>query len=411
MYAKVAEITLVVGGPVTGVRHEGPVVSLPDSHDTAAPMPPRTASRRTGWLALIVVAVLLVGVGGTVLVLNLSGAFGTAVQAEPVRASGENPFMPSVGQDTPVTAPPNTGRSVTADTAGLYGGTMNRATCDPDKMAAFLQANPEKAAAWADVEGIPVADVARYIRELTPLILRSDTRVTNHGFADGRATNRDSVLESGTAVLVDRSGVPRAKCECGNPLTPPRNYSRERVVGPTWPTFSQTNITIINQSVTVINQFVIIDVVNNQIIYRPAGTRGGDDRGRLEDADIAGTYTLTGRPISCSGFEYGCRSGTLEIQIGCSGGQCTISRPDGGWAREHPLTGDGASWRTSGPDEGATNCNGENRPATISLSLTIVSAATVNGAWKAQKLQGVYSYSATAVSDCNGGDGSFDVSN
>ncbi|MGH3907098.1 MAG: DUF6777 domain-containing protein, partial [Pseudonocardiaceae bacterium] len=42
-----------------------------------------------------------------------------------------------------------------------------------------------------------------------------DTRVTNHGYRDGKATDRQAVLQAGTAVLVDEKGRPRVKCGCG----------------------------------------------------------------------------------------------------------------------------------------------------------------------------------------------------
>ena len=63
--------------------------------------------------------------------------------------------------------------------------------------------------------------------------LRFDTRVTNHGFNDGEATPFQSLLEAGTAVLVDNTGVPRVKCNCGNPLAEPKGLGgRQRVRGP-----------------------------------------------------------------------------------------------------------------------------------------------------------------------------------
>jgi hypothetical protein len=40
------------------------------------------------------------------------------------------------------------------------------------------------------------------------VILQRDTRVTNHGFRNGRATPTQSILQAGTAVLVDEYGVP-----------------------------------------------------------------------------------------------------------------------------------------------------------------------------------------------------------
>lgn len=54
---------------------------------------------------------------------------------------------------------------------------------------------------------------------------RADTRVTNHGFADGRATEIQSILQAGTAVFVDDTGLPVVKCSCGNPLGRPAALS------------------------------------------------------------------------------------------------------------------------------------------------------------------------------------------
>jgi hypothetical protein len=44
------------------------------------------------------------------------------------------------------------------------------------------------------------------------VLLRSDTVVTNHGFANGCSTTIPAVLQAGTAVLVDDKGVPVTKC-------------------------------------------------------------------------------------------------------------------------------------------------------------------------------------------------------
>ena len=63
--------------------------------------------------------------------------------------------------------------------------------------------------------------MARYIRELRPVTLTRDTRVTNHSFVDGRAVAFQSILQAGTAVLVDKDGVPVVRCRCGNPLLEP----------------------------------------------------------------------------------------------------------------------------------------------------------------------------------------------
>ena len=72
----------------------------------------------------------------------------------------------------------------------------------------FLKENADKAKAWADTVGVGVSDIGSYVSSLTSVLLRADTRVTNHGFDNGKATAVQSVLEAGTAVLVDHFGVP-----------------------------------------------------------------------------------------------------------------------------------------------------------------------------------------------------------
>ena len=69
--------------------------------------------------------------------------------------------------------------------------------------------------------GITPEEIPAYIAGLSDVVLQADTRVTNHGFLDGQANPIDEVLQAGTAVLVDAYGIPRARCYCGNPLTPP----------------------------------------------------------------------------------------------------------------------------------------------------------------------------------------------
>ena len=64
---------------------------------------------------------------------------------------------------------------------------------------------------------VPMTFCPGYLRGLTSVVLRADTQVTNHGFRDARVTGFQSVLQAGTAVLVDNRGVPRVRCACGSP--------------------------------------------------------------------------------------------------------------------------------------------------------------------------------------------------
>lgn len=234
------------------------------------------------------VVVVLAVVGGALAVVLASGsdeAAASEVVREPVSSSGANPFMESVGTDEPdVTQPPDTGGTFEGSTPGLYGGTMAQGSCDAEKMVAFLEANPDKASAWAGVLGIGPGEIRSYVATLTPVVLRSDVYVTNHGFTNGRATTIPAVLQAGTAVFVDEYGFPVVKCYCGNPLTkPPPRAQGVTYRGPTWPGFSQTNITIVQQTTVVINIFTLVDPQTNEPFGRPVGTDGDDDGPAPED--------------------------------------------------------------------------------------------------------------------------------
>jgi hypothetical protein len=207
---------------------------------------------------------------------------------------GPNPFTPNVGAQPPTTMTPlslplagstTTATAVTPTSRpagtvtgysgaeiGLYGGTRNLSSCDAQQMITYLNQNPAKAAAWAATEGISASEINDYIGRLTPVVLRADTRVTNHGFRNGRANAIQEVLQAGTAVLVDQYGVPRARCFCGNPLTPPVPVSSTpSYQGSQWPAFNPTTIVVVNNSTTIINNFTLVDVVTGQPYNRQAG--------------------------------------------------------------------------------------------------------------------------------------------
>ncbi len=246
------------------------------------PVQPKQQGIRLRPAFIVSMVFLLVVVGAVVGIVTIfaSGmAVAAEVTTEPISTAGANPFMPPVGTDQAnVTPPPNTAGSFPANTPGLYGGTLNQASCDAAAMVAFLQANPDKAAAWAASLGIDVAAIPTYVAELTPVILRTDTWVTNHGFRDGKANPITAVLQAGTAVLVDKFGQPRVKCYCGNPLKPVVVPSSPQFIGPSWPGFSDTNITIIQETTVVINTFTLVNPLTNEVFERPAGSSGASDK-------------------------------------------------------------------------------------------------------------------------------------
>lgn len=247
---------------VTGLEPPGP------------PPPPASRFRVPVLSAIAIVVGLALAVGALVAILAGGGGGSSArkaataavseVSREPI-GTATNPFAPSVGTDLPNVTPPASVASGTqlqtykADLPGLYGGTRNNASCDAARLVAYLQTQPDKAAAWASVLGIDPSQIASYVATLTSVVLRADTRVTNHGYLNGHATVIPAVLEAGTAVLVDQYGRPVVKCFCGNPLTPPEPLPEVTYTGPTWPAFSPGAIVVVEPSITVINVFTLVD--------------------------------------------------------------------------------------------------------------------------------------------------------
>lgn len=215
------------------------------------------------------------------------------VLLEPINAPVPDPFTErvTVGTETrvttsalPATVPARaaTGGQVAGSAPGLYGGSGNTRVCDREQLIRFLGANAAKARAWAGVVGTTPAGIRAYVMSLTPVLLTRDTLVLNHGFSNGRATPRNAVLQAGTAVLVDQFGIPRVKCNCGNPLAEPTITSPTKVVGTRWPGFSTTKILLVVPDVEV-SSFVIVDIDTGALTSRPVGTDGDQDGAVLID--------------------------------------------------------------------------------------------------------------------------------
>ena len=262
------------------------------------PVTPTTHTRNPWRIAVIVIlslALLGVAIGGGIWWggrnsgNNASGVAGPAIGsgtasgntdiiAVPINTA-DNPFTPAAGSDVKITpAKVDAPTVVPGGQVGLYGGSLNIASCDREQLIGFLATNPEKATAWAGVVGIAVADIAPFVRRLTSVILRADTIVVNHGYANGAVTSFLSVLQAGTAVLVNDRGQPVVRCFCGNPLTaPPTRISSPVYSGPTWPEWNPAAVTIIINNTTVITDFTIINITTGDAFTRPAGTDGTSD--------------------------------------------------------------------------------------------------------------------------------------
>jgi hypothetical protein len=274
-------------------------------------------------------AVLVVGLGVALGVVATGGSGGSSAQAvemQPVAASGQKPFTDSVANGTASasvsasasasgSAPGGSasasgasgssgafGGTVDGGQPGLYGGTREVASCDVPKLSGYLAANTDKAKAWAGVEGIDSSQIDGYLHGLTPVVLRQDTRVTNHGYQNGQATPYQAVLQSGTAVLVDSQGVPRVRCACGNPLTPPSGTGGA-YTGTAWSSFHPDGVVTVQPAAAPVNPIVLVDQATGRQFDRPVGGTGGNDGSASPSASgsgSSGSHSGTGTPSGAS---------------------------------------------------------------------------------------------------------------
>ncbi|TWF79792.1 hypothetical protein FHX44_115727 [Pseudonocardia hierapolitana] len=231
--------------------------------------------------SLLVTAVVLV-VASSAVTWIASTNTGETVQVEAANSPGAVPaFIPRAGTAATPRRPLHTaGHVVSGDAPGLYGG-VEANSCDVAAMQAFLRTHPDHAAAWAAALMIEPSQIDEHFASLTPVSLQTDTAVTNHGFDSGAATPIQSVLQAGTAVLVDAVGLPRVRCYCGNPLQTPASRRNPRYVGVRWDGFDAQSVTQIATASTVIQQFVIVerepDGAISKVVNRPRATTGDRD--------------------------------------------------------------------------------------------------------------------------------------
>jgi hypothetical protein len=366
--------------PAGPLKHVEEQAATPQPSDTTTvirapgrPATPTPSQRRRNLAIVATISTLLVliaAVSATQLIqpAQPTAASGGEVFLEATDTTGQDPFSGTVVVGNPPETPSQTPTAATSgdvptipgDTPALYGGSHNEHVCDRQKLVTFLQQNPDKAAAWAGVLNINVADIPTYIATLTPMQLRADTRVTNHGYIDGHATTLQSVLQAGTAVLVDTHGRPRVKCGCGNPLLDPvATPITPSYTGTPWPSFNPRNLSAISPAKTPVDQFVIHDLRTGETFNRPHGTDGDQDQPMPPLATTTPAPSPPAAGVSCPRGTHpqgaACvANAPTPAPLRCADGQvldadrCVpthASCPDG----SHP-TGDGTSCAPDQPD-------------------------------------------------------------
>ncbi|MFJ9929418.1 DUF6777 domain-containing protein [Streptomyces misionensis] len=250
----------------------------------------------TGSLAmacvLLSVALLLTGCAGAAV---KEAQLGEEVFLQPAVEQGPNPFTESTatgptgsgvpraagtGRTADVSAPPAglavaplaAAHALSGGTPGLYSGSVRVTVCDVERQIGRLTADPARGEAFARAAGVSRSALPGYLRALTPVLLRADTRVTNHGYRDGQAAGYQAVLQAGTAVLVDDRGLPRVRCACGNPLRPPEE-ARGGVGarGTAWSGYRPNQVIVVTPAPQAVGSLTLLDARTNSWIERRLG--------------------------------------------------------------------------------------------------------------------------------------------
>lgn len=286
--------------PPAGPPQAGPPPADAASGGAPPATPPAAAAASggagggKGKLIVGVVVVLALVAGAFVIVTQLSDDEAEAsVLLEPISSTGPDPFSEPVAPEAggSLLAYAESGapgqdagddedddrrgvyKAADGSVPGLYGGSLDEEACDVEQLQAFLSVEDDKADAWAAVLEIDRADIPRYLERLTPVHLGADTRVVNHGFRDGEATPRESVLQRGSAVLVDDRGVPRVSCYCGNPLLPPSVGDSEDFEGTQWEAFEPAEVLVVDEAPDALTAFELRDIETGELFTRDVGSR------------------------------------------------------------------------------------------------------------------------------------------
>ncbi|ANW21757.1 hypothetical protein BB341_01870 [Streptomyces clavuligerus] len=223
----------------------------------------------------------------------------SALLLQPAGAPGPGAYTASTVRELSVPAPrptvphgpahgaPRRGttlRTVSGGTPGLYGGIEAIGSCDAARQLDLLRADRPAARAFARAARVSEAGLPGLLRGLTPVVLRADTRVGVHlratgaGGTGGTGAARQAVLQAGTAVLVDRYGVPRVRCAGGTPLSPPvaapGPLSQE---GTAWSGYRPERAVVVRPAERALDRLILLDVVDGSWIERATGGDGPSD--------------------------------------------------------------------------------------------------------------------------------------
>ena len=246
-------------------------------------------------VVLLMVAMVAVGLMTVLVIRQQQDQANGQVYLEAGGSVGSNPFVPllapsvTIGENPERSGSPGnpTGATTSFQTPA---SPANQPGCDVEKIISHLAADTRAGEAWIHVlnfdrtlswsggSRIEIQQLSAYVHELRPRVLTEDLRVTNYQLINGAAIAVQSVLEKGTAILVDAKGIARVRCACGNPLTPMiQSKTPPTYRGTPWPGFHSQQVAVSQHSPPCGRNESYDGERCQQIVSCPHSAYGGDD--------------------------------------------------------------------------------------------------------------------------------------
>ena len=183
-------------GPSSGARPRAgsrapvvPAATRPERAGLPLPSAAASPSARTPaiWIAVGVVALLVVGAGAWFVFGGAASAQAAQVQLEATSTAGPSPFTAPVGEDaTGVVAPANARAPSPATPAGSTPRTPRRPACDTPRWSTSSARTRPRRRRGASRSGSTADSIGGFVGTLAAVTLRADTNVTEYGYG-GRA--------------------------------------------------------------------------------------------------------------------------------------------------------------------------------------------------------------------------------
>ncbi len=191
--------------------------------------------------------------------------------------------------DSPVIPSEKVAKTVSGDEPGLYGGFVGESPCDIEELREGI-AESGAAEQWQQAVDSPAKT---YLSDRTPALLVYDIHVSRAIPSGDQVQWESAVLQAGTPVLVDDTGLPVVSCTTGTPLDEPSApFDRPSLADDAapWEGFRKSRVTTVTPANGTLAQLDLMnlgDPINTDALFiRPIGTQGE------EDSQPEGTPTL-----------------------------------------------------------------------------------------------------------------------